>query len=389
MSTVTVEPIAAANGSGLCNAVPGWRMPFNHTLTHVIGVLPGEGIGPEVIDITLGVLEVLAAHSPRRFDIRIGGPIGLIAQQQSGHSLSDEVINFCRDSFFAGGAILCGPGGGRFVYDLRTQFELYCKFTPLRPFSALRDTGALRPERTVGVDIVAVRENIGGLYFGSWGSEVRPDGQSLAYQHFSYLEEEVDRILDVSIKLAHQRRNRLALVTKPGGVPAISVLWENRLRHLNQGKNVDTRILEVDNAAYQLIANAHEFDVIVSPNMFGDILADCGALLLGSRGMSVSGNFGPAGRAVYQTGHGAARDLAGTDRANPLGQILSLAMMLRESFSWQKGAQAIEEAIEKTLAKGFRTPDISSPGCQVVGARELGRRICDTLQEFVSAADLS
>jgi 3-isopropylmalate dehydrogenase len=176
-------------------------------------------------------------------------------------------------------------------------------------------------------------------------------------------------------------------VTKPGGVPAISAIWEDRLRRLNQGKNVETRILEVDNAVYQLIANAHEFDVIVSPNMFGDVLADCGALLLGSRGMSFSGNFGPAGRAVYQTGHGAARDLAGTDRANPIGQILSLAMMLRESFAWQKGAQVIEEAIEKTLAEGYRTLDISAPSCKVVGARELGRCICDTLQDLVSVSD--
>ena len=389
MSTVTVEPVATADEAGLCNAVPGWRSAFNQTLTHVIGVLPGEGIGPEVIDITLDVLAVLAAHSSRCFDIRIGGPIGLIAQQQYGHSLTDEVIDFCSDSFSAGGAILCGPGGGRFVYDLRARFELYCKFTPLRPFRALQDAGALRPERTVGVDIVAVRENIGGLYFGSWGSEVRPDGQSLAYQHFSYLEEDVDRILDVSLRLAGQRRNRLAVVTKPGGVPAISAIWEHRLRHLNEGKNVKTQILEVDNAVYQLIANAHEFDVIVSPNMFGDVLADCGALLLGSRGMSFSGNFGPAGRAVYQTGHGAARDLAGTDRANPLGQILSLAMMLRESFSWQKGAQLIEQAIEMTLTNGYRTSDISSPGCKLVGARELGRHVCDTLQDLVSASDLS
>jgi 3-isopropylmalate dehydrogenase len=390
MSTVTVDPIAtSANESGLCNAVPGWPSTFDHTLPHVIGVLPGEGIGPEVIDITLEVLEVLAAHGSRRFDIRVGGPIGVPAQQQYGQSLTDDVITFCSDTFSAGGAILCGPGGGRFVYDLRTQFDLYCKLTPLRPFRAMQDTGALRPERTEGIDIVAVRENIGGLYFGSWGSEVQPNGRLLAYQHFSYLEEEVDRILDVSLRLALRRRQRLAVVTKPGGVPAISTLWENRLHHLNKEKNVKTWILEVDNAVYQLIANAHEFDVIVSPNMFGDVLADCGALLLGSRGMSFSGNFGQAGRAVYQTGHGAARDLAGTDRANPIGQILSLAMMLRESFCWQEGAQVIEEAIEETLAKGYRTPDISSPGCQLVGTRELGRRICDTLQDVVSAADLS
>jgi 3-isopropylmalate dehydrogenase len=389
MSTIIIEAIAAANESSLCTALPEWPSAFSHAVPHVIGVLPGEGIGPEVIDITLAVLEVLSSQSAKRFDIRIGGPIGLMAQQQYGRSLTDDVISFCNDAFSAGGAVLCGPGGGRFVYDLRTQFGLFCKFTPLRPFRALQDTGALRPERTEGVDIVAVRENLGGLYSGSWGTEVRPNGGTLAYQHFSYLEEQVDRILEVSLRLALQRRKRLAVVTKPGGVPAISALWENRLHHLNKENFVQARILEVDNAAYQLIADAREFDVIVSPNMFGDVLADCGALLLGSRGMSFSGNFGEGGRAVYQTGHGAARDLAATDRANPIGQILSLAMMLRESFFWQNGAQAIEKSIERTLANGFRTPDISSPGCQVVGTRELGRRICDALQEAACVSDLS
>ncbi len=378
---------AAANR--LCAAVPGWPEHSDPTRPHVIGVLQGEGVGPEVIDVALDVLAVLAGTGTRRFDIRSGGPIGLIAQQQCGSSLSDEVIAFCNETFSAGGAILCGPGGGRFVYELRARFDLYCKFTPLRPFAALRDVGALRPERKDGIDIVAVRENIGGLYFGDWGTETGAEGKLSAYHRFSYREADVDRILEVALRLALQRRKRLAVVTKPGGVPSVSALWASRLRHLGSGMDVDTQVLEVDNAVYQLIANAHDFDVIVSPNMFGDVLADCGALLLGSRGMSFSGNFGLGGKAVYQTGHGAAHDLAGTDRANPVGQILSLAMMLRESFFWPEAAEAIEAAIEETLASGHRTADILAPGCRLVGTRELGQRICETLQDRVSAAALA
>lgn len=389
MATRSDNRPATAAAPRLCAAVPGWPEHFDPARPHVIGVLRGEGIGPEVIDVTLDVLGILAGSSARRFEIRSGGPIGLIAQKQCGCSLTEEVIAFCKDAFSAGGAVLCGPGGGRFVYDLRAEFGLYCKFTPLLPFAALRDVGALRPERKDGIDIVAVRENVGGLYFGTWGTETGPGERQSAFHHFSYREEDVDRILEVALRLARQRRNRLAVVTKPGGVPAISALWDDRLRHLGSGMGVKTQVLEVDNAVYQLIANAQEFDVVVSPNMFGDVLADCGALLLGSRGLSFSGNFGPGGRAVYQTGHGAAHDLAGTDRGNPIGQILSLAMMLRESFFWPEGALAIEEAIEKTLASGYRTADISAAGCQVVGTREMGRRICETLQDRISVAALA
>jgi 3-isopropylmalate dehydrogenase len=388
VSTLVTVAAEQPNNESLCPALPDWPTSQDQKHHHVVGVLPGEGIGPELIELTLDVLDVLASHTGRRFDIRTGGAIGLPAIQQYGRCLTDEVIGFCNETFACGGAVLCGPGGGRFVYDLRAQFGLYCKFTPLRPLRTLHDTGPLRPERTDGVDIVAVRENMGGLYFGSWGSEVRPDGEVLAYQRFSYLQNEIDRILVVSLRLAGQRRRRLAVVTKPGGVPAISALWESRLHHLNT-EGIEARVLEVDNAVYQLIANAREFDVIVSPNMFGDVLADCGALLLGSRGLSYSGNFGPGGRAVYQTGHGAAYDLAGTDRANPIGQILSLAMMLRESFAWQEGAQVIEESVEEALAQGYLTPDIASTGCKPVGTREMGRRICDVLQERLSAAEVA
>ncbi|TAN47421.1 MAG: 3-isopropylmalate dehydrogenase [Methylococcaceae bacterium] len=353
-----------------------------------MGVLTGEGVGAEVIPVTLALLKRLQAHTLRRFELRQGGDIGKAALALHGASLTDEVVDFCRGVFDDNGAVLCGPGGERFVYELRARFDLFCKFTPLKPTPALQDTGVLRPAALENVDIVAVRENVGGLYFGEWGQRRSPCGSSSVYHHFAYHEKDVERILRVALSLARQRRGRLCVTVKPGGVPAISALWEEKARHLAQGYDVQVNVMEIDNAAYQLIANARQFDVLVSPNMFGDVLADCGALLLGSRGMSFSGNFSAEGYAVYQTGHGAAHDIAGSDRANPVGQIYSLAMLLRESFAWQEGAQALETAVATTLACGYRTPDVAAAGSKVVGTTELGRRIGDTLAEQLDGLTL-
>lgn len=344
--------------------------------TYRLGVLPGEGIGPEVVAAALRVLQCLTAAYPDwRFEIQTGGAMGTQTLATEGTALPESVIAFCQNTFEAGGAVFCGPGGGRFVYALRAHFDLYCKLTPLQPQPALQDTGILRPERVRQTDIIAVRENISGLYFGDWGYQAETEQ---AFHQVIYRRQEIDRVLKVAAALASQRRGQVCLVTKPCGIPAISELWAERARALIQSPLV-LRILEIDNACYQLIANAQDFDVLVSPNMFGDVLADCGALLLGSRGMSFSGNFGPPDRAVYQTGHGAAYDLAGQDRANPLGQILSLAMMLRESYGWSQGAERIETAVAATLAQGYRTADIAAPGSQILGTSALTDKICQYL----------
>jgi 3-isopropylmalate dehydrogenase len=354
----------------------------------VIGVFMGEGVGPEVVTVALDTLDVLAKAGGRHFEVRMGGLIGTEARRRHGCGLPDEAAGFCASVFSDGGALLCGAGGGRFVYELRAKFDLFCKFTPLQPCVALRDVGAVRPERLEGVDIVAVRENVGGLYFGQWERGKDEAGQAIATQRFGYRHDQVERILAVAGKLAAARCGRLCVVLKPEGVPAISALWQECLEALRPEIALDEMsILEIDNAVYQLVADPRRFDVIVAPNMFGDVLADCGALLLGSRGMSHSGNFGADGRAVFQTGHGAARDLAGRDSANPIGQLLSLAMMLEESFDWPEGARALRDAITRTLEAGYRTADIAAPGSRMVGTRELGARIRDALQITAERAD--
>ncbi len=360
----------------LSRAVPGWDgIPAPESI-HVIGVLPGEGIGPEVIAASLAVLSAITEHTPLRFDVRVGGQIGLPAERETGRVLPAATESFCRSVFADNGALLCGPGGGRFVYELRTRFDLFCKMVPIQPMPALSDAGVLRPSAVTGVDMLIIRENVGGLYLGDYGE----DGHA-AYHRCRYDAAQVKRILSAGIGVARLRRGRLCVVLKPYGVPSISRLWQEQLDALSAGTGVEVRILEVDTACYLLTADARSFDVVVAPNMFADVLADGAALLLGSRGLSYSANFSASRVAVYQTGHGAARDLAGCDRANPLGQILSLAMMLHESFGLGGLSGIIRTAIAGVLSAGWRTPDIMAPGCRSVGTRELGERVADAVRE--------
>lgn len=347
---------------------------------YIIGVLSGEGIGPEIIDVTLNILGRLESYTPECFKIEYGGKIGLPAKHEYGKVLTDEVINFCQSIFSKHGSILSGPGGERFVYTLRAQFDLFCKFTPISALPVLDNTCVIKPEVRKGVNMVIIRENISGLYFGEWGITVNGNKKS-AFHRFSYDKDHVIRILNVAIQLAAQRRKTLTVVLKPDGIPAISELWQTALTELTRECSIETQMLEVDNAMYQMIADPDQFDVVVAPNMFGDILSDGAALLLGSRGLSFSGNFGNSGMAVFQTGHGAAHDLAGKDIANPIGQIFSLAMLLRESFGLSHYANAIESAVEETLIEGWRTADICEPGCKLVGTQEMGLRIGDSLEK--------
>lgn len=352
---------------------------FDPGRIHVIGALHGEGVGPEVVPVALGMLRILEANSSRRFDIRTGGAIGYPAKEVCGRSLSPQVTEFAREIFRDGGALFCGPGGERFVYELRQEFGLYCKFTPIEPLAELAGSGVVRPQVVAQADMIAVRENMGGVYQGKWDYSDSPDGATASHS-FSYREADVRRILGVASRLAASRRCRLHLVLKPGGVPSISDLWRQCAETAAQEADVELHELEIDNAVYQLIANPGQFDVIVSPNMFGDVLADCAALLLASRGLSYSGNFDDLGNGVYQTGHGAARDIAGHDIANPIGQVLSLGMMLRESFAWPEADRELRTAVRAVLQTGKRTRDVATPNSEVLGTRAFGEELMAQLE---------
>ncbi|MCY7270462.1 MAG: hypothetical protein LH485_00195 [Sphingomonas bacterium] len=347
---------------------------FDPARVHHIGVVLGEGVGVEVVPVAMRLLDVLGEHGNRRFELHHGGLIGLPAKAQFGTSLSEEVTGFAEELFAKGGAMFCGPGGDRFVYELRRRFNLYCKFTPLEPLPELRAAGSVRPEIAAATDIVAVRENMGGIYQGVWDEEGTP-GARVARHRFDYQEADVRRIMGVAFDLAATRRGQVHVVLKPGGIPSISSLWRSCAEEMAAAAGIALAELEIDNAVYQLIADPRQFDVIVSPNMFGDVLADCGSLLLASRGLSYSGNFNDMGHAVYQTGHGAARDIAGKDIANPIGQIFSLGMMLRESFCWPEADAALRAAVRETLRSGIATSDLVMPGHRVVGTAEFGAAV--------------
>lgn len=350
---------------------------------HHVGVFLGEGVGAEVVPVALRLLESLSSATSRRFELHTGGLIGLPAKALHGSSLSKEVADFAADIFDRGGALFCGPGGDRFVYEIRQRFDLYCKFTPIEPLVELREAGQVRPEVVASADIIAIRENMGGIYQGSW-EEVDVEDDRIARHRFEYRESMVRRIVDVAIKLASRRRGRIHVVLKPGGIPSISSMWRRVAQEMTEEVGIELAELEIDNAVFQLIANPGQFDVVLSPNMFGDVLADCAALLLASRGLSYSGNFNDAGHAVYQTGHGAARDIAGKDVANPIGQIMSLGMMLRESFCWPEADAALRRAVRETLRQGKCTGDIAMPGHEVVGTAEFGRLVQANLERLLA-----
>ena len=338
--------------------------------------MPGEGVGPEVVGAALAVLEAAAKSTGVSVEIQLGG-------DTSSRKLGAEIAGLCESVFAAGGAILCGPVGGRFVYELRETFDLYAKLVPIRPSPALEDASIVRPERARSADFLIVRENVGGVYFGEYG---RREGGRLAYQHFSYHAAQVRRILTVATRLARRRSGRLTVIVKNGGIPEVSALWREQAQALVGEPPIQLEVLDVDNASFQLVAQPERFDVVAAPNLLGDVLADSASVLLGSRGMSFSANFGPGRRVVYQTGHGAAHDLAGADRANPVAQILSMAAMLRESFELNELAVCIESAVERVLAAGFRTRDIAGPASRVVGTRELAARIAE---EAATRAELA
>ena len=360
------------------------RSPQTH---FTVGVLPGEGIGPEVVSAALEVLSAVASSGRVRFETRTGGAIGRDAEVSSGRPLTDDVAAFCEAVFECGGALLTGAGGGRFVYDLRRRFDLFCKLSPLRPIASLLDAGRLKAQGVTGADILLVRENVGGVYQGQWRETVADRDGRLCEHSFRYTARPVRRLLAVAARLAAGRRGRLSVVIKDSGVPGISALWRDLGREAAAAAQIEVGFVDIDLAAYRLVQDPLSFDVIAAPNLFGDVLADLGAVLLSSRGLSFSGNFSEEGAAVYQTNHGSALDLAGQGRANPVGQIASLAMMLRESFGLAREAGWIDAGVEEVLRHGFRTFDIAEQRTTVVGTAEMGERIASAVRRLARPAE--
>ncbi len=339
-----------------------------------IGVLGGTGIGPEVMGAALRVLAAIEPPNGGSWPVRWHGRVGEPTRLREGQHLSDAISGFCEEVFSAGGAVLSGPGGGRYVYELRRRFDLFCKLVPIRPWPQLAGAGCVRPQHTANVDILIVRDNAAGVYQGTWCEELSAGARS-AEHRFGYTEPEVRRLVEVAARAAAGRRGRLSVVVKDGGIPTVSALWRDVAAAVAREHGVEAKLVNVDLAAYQIVQHPREFDVVVAPNLFGDVLADVAGVLLRSRGLGVSGNLAADGRAVYQTNHGCAHDLAGLDRANPVGQILALAMLLRESMGLEGEADQIERSVVAAWEAGWRTADLAEPGCRVVGTQEMADRI--------------
>ena len=370
----------------LLQLLPGYsptkQLPTKQLL---IGVLPGEGVGPEVIRCSLEVLTAVAEVTGLTINTREGGLIGRQSECTQGCTLSNDVIQFCKEIFADGGAILNGPGGGRYVYELRKQFDLFFKASPLIPANGVVEVSRLKPEWLANLNILVTRENYGGIYQGEWTTRIDPEQGRMSDHRFAYTETQVRRFLEVSAKLAHSRHGNLTVVWKESGIPSISRLWKDCAIDIAKAYDIELSMIDIDLMAYRLIQEPSCFDVIATPNLFGDVIADLGAVLLGSRGISFSGNFTPNGNAVYQTNHGAAYPLAGTDKANPAGQIYSLAMMLRESFGLKREASFIEEAVRSVWREGYRTEDVCCPGRTMVGTREFGSRVAECAARIARA----
>jgi 3-isopropylmalate dehydrogenase len=326
----------------------------------LIGVLEGAGIGPAVIQSALRVLHAVEQVAGLEFEIRFGGLIGEEAVKACGQWLPADTADFCAGVLARAGAILSGPGGGRYVYDLRRRFDLFCKFIPVRPFPELARAGRIAPQFLENVDLLIVRDNTGGVYQGRWGERVT-DTDRVAEHTFAYSETGVRRLLEVAARAAAHRRGRLHVIVKEGGIPAITALWRDVGGAVAKQFGVEPHFMNIDLAAYELIQNPARFDVIAAPNLFGDILADLAGVLVSSRGATFSGNFDPQGRGVYQTNHGCAHDLAGADTANPAGQILALAMLLRESFGLETAAALVEESLARVWRAGGARPTWRNP----------------------------
>ncbi|HEY7268023.1 MAG TPA: isocitrate/isopropylmalate family dehydrogenase [Solirubrobacterales bacterium] len=324
----------------------------------LIGALPGEGIGPEVVGAALEALRRLEDAGGTPVAVEFGGPIGKLAERETGTPLPDEALSFCRSVLARGGAVLSGPGGGRYVYDLRRRLELFIKVSPIQSQLGLSEASPLRAESLEGVDMLIVRENLGGVYQGDSTATATEGGGTLVEHRFSYAEPVVHRFLAAAARLAATRRGELAVVVKQSGTPRLADLWRSVGAEVCGREGVEVSFVDVDLMAYRLIACPETFDVIAAPNLFGDILGDLAAVLLGSRGLSFGASYDLRGAGVYQTNHGAAYDIAGSGLANPVGQILTLAAMLRESLAMGREAQALEEGVHRTLRNGGATPDL-------------------------------
>ena len=351
-------------------------------------VLPGDGIGPEVIAPALDVLRRMSESAD--FDAGIEeGLLGGAAYEATGKPLPDETLARARSA----DAVLMGSVGGprwdgldralrpeRGLLGLRSGLGLFANLRPAVLYPQLADASTLRPGVVAGLDILIVRELTGGIYFGvPRGIETMEGGERRGVNTLVYTESEIDRICRAAFEAARRRSGRVCSVDK-ANVLEVSELWREVAERVGtEYEDVELTHMYVDNAAMQLVRDPKQFDVIVTTNMFGDILSDLASMLTGSIGMLPSASLDAGGKGLYEPCHGSAPAIAGQDAANPLAAILSAAMMLRYTLDRPDLADRVEQAVSRVLDRGLRTRDIASPGTREVGTAAMGQAVIEEL----------
>lgn len=344
-----------------------------------IAVLAGDGIGPEIVAQAVRVLEALASDG-MKFEIE-PALLGGCAVDATGSAFPEATHKLVTEA----DAVLLGAVGGS-QYDnlpreqrpeqgllaIRKNLNLFANLRPVVLYSELENASTMKPEVISNLDILIIRELTGGIYFGEPRGIKRHDDQRIGFNTMIYSEEEIRRIARVAFQVASKRNQKLCSVDKMN-VLECTQLWRDVVTEVAKDHpNVKLSHMLVDNAAMQLIRNPKQFDVIVTGNMFGDILSDEASMLTGSIGMLPSASLNDKSKGLYEPIHGSAPDIAGKDVANPLATILSAALMLRYTFNQEAAAVRIESSVKKVLAQSYRTSDISQPGMKEVGTKEMG-----------------
>ncbi|MFT8321776.1 MAG: 3-isopropylmalate dehydrogenase [Bacillus sp. (in: firmicutes)] len=344
-----------------------------------IAVLAGDGIGPEIVQGAIEILQVIEEQFQHEFDFKFGN-IGGSAVDIEGSPLPDTTIELCKES----DAVLLGAVGGpkweslpvplrpeQGLLKIRKELNLFANLRPTTYYASLADSSPLRKEIIEDVDLLVVRELTGGIYFGKPSERTEVNGKSGAVDTLVYTREEITRVIEKAFQMAVTRSKRVTSVDK-ANVLESSRLWRECANEI-AAKYPDVTLdhMLVDNAAMQLVRNPKQFDVVVTENMFGDILSDEASVLTGSLGMLPSASISENGPFLFEPIHGSAPDIAGQNIANPLATILSAAMLLRVSFQLEEEASLIENAVNHVLDNGFRTRDIISPNTKAVSTTEM------------------
>ncbi|WP_210395428.1 3-isopropylmalate dehydrogenase [Motiliproteus sediminis] len=358
-------------------------------MTQSILVLPGDGIGPEIVAEAVRVLEVVREQDGLDYSLN-EALLGGSAIDATGVPLPDETLAQAK----AADAILLGAVGGpkwdaldssirpeKGLLGIRSQLDLFGNLRPAILYPQLAEASTLKPEVVAGLDILIVRELTGGIYFGQpRGVRTLENGERQGYNTYVYSESEIKRIARVAFESARKRGKKVCSVDK-ANVLEVTVLWREVVEEVaKEYPDVELSHMYVDNAAMQLVRAPKQFDVIVTGNMFGDILSDAAAMLTGSIGMLPSASLDANGKGMYEPCHGSAPDIAGQGVANPLATILSAAMMLRYSLGHTAAADKIEQAVSRVLDQGLRTADIYSEGMCKVSTKEMGDAVVAALQ---------